>query len=60
MAFAVWGVRDSLLLALTVGVLTWGATLAAAWRLLPRFAAEFLGGRALLVSSGPGDGEERP
>lgn len=44
MALAVWGVRGSLLLALTVGVLTYAATLAAAWRLLPGLASSLLGG----------------
>ncbi|MBN2368899.1 MAG: lipopolysaccharide biosynthesis protein [Vicinamibacteria bacterium] len=44
MAFAVWGVGDSPLLALAVGVLTYGATLAAAWRLFPRLAGRLLGG----------------
>ena len=45
MALAVWGVRDGLPLALTVGVVTWAATLAAAWRLLPGLTAQLLGGR---------------
>ena len=44
MAFAVWGVRDSLWLALAVGVVTWGATVAAAWQLLPGPASRMLGG----------------
>ncbi|MCG6927102.1 MAG: polysaccharide biosynthesis C-terminal domain-containing protein [Acidobacteria bacterium] len=43
MAFAVWGVRESLPLALTVGVVTYAATLAAAWQLLPGPTALFLG-----------------
>jgi O-antigen/teichoic acid export membrane protein len=43
MAFAVWGVRESLPLALTVGVVTYAATLAAAWQLLPGSTALFLG-----------------
>jgi O-antigen/teichoic acid export membrane protein len=43
MAFAVWGVRDSLLLALPVGIVTWAATLAAAWALLPGPVRRFLG-----------------
>jgi O-antigen/teichoic acid export membrane protein len=60
MAFAVWGVQDSLPLALAVGVLTWAATLAAGWRLLPGFTARLLGGRAPLVPSGSGDVERRP
>jgi O-antigen/teichoic acid export membrane protein len=59
MAFAVWGVQDSLPLALAVGVLTWAATLAAAWRLLPHLTAQLLGGRAPRVPTGSGDGEER-
>ena len=44
MAVAVWSVRDSLLLALAVGALSYGATLAAGWRLQPRLAARVLGG----------------
>jgi hypothetical protein len=35
MALAVWGVRDNPPLALAVGVVTYGATLAAFWQLLP-------------------------
>jgi O-antigen/teichoic acid export membrane protein len=35
MALAVWGVRDHLVLALPVGIVTYAATLAAAWQLLP-------------------------
>ncbi len=38
MALAVSGVSGSLALALPVGALTWGASLAAAWRLLPGVA----------------------
>lgn len=43
MALAVSGVRDNLPLALAVGVLTYAATLAAAWRLLPVQVARLLG-----------------
>ena len=46
MALAVWGVRDSLPLALTVGVITYAATLAAVWRLLPGVTGRLLGTRA--------------
>jgi len=44
MGFAVWGVRDNLPLALTLGVLTYATTLAVAWHLLPGPVARFLGG----------------
>jgi O-antigen/teichoic acid export membrane protein len=43
MALAVWGVRQSLPLALAVGAVTYAATLAAAWHLLPRQARRLLG-----------------
>jgi O-antigen/teichoic acid export membrane protein len=43
MAFAVWGVRDDLLLALAVGVLTYAATLAALWQLLAGPVRRLLG-----------------
>jgi len=48
MAFAVWGVRESLPLALLVGLVTYTATLAAAWQLLPGPARRLVGvsGRA--------------
>jgi O-antigen/teichoic acid export membrane protein len=51
MAFAVWGVRQSLPLALSVGVVTWAATLAAAWALLPGPVTRFLGGRGSTAGS---------
>jgi O-antigen/teichoic acid export membrane protein len=38
MALAVSGVRSSLVLAVPLGALTWAATLAAAWRLVPGLA----------------------
>jgi O-antigen/teichoic acid export membrane protein len=60
MAFAVWGVRDGLPLALTVGVLTWAATLAAAWRLLPGPTARLLGGLVPPASPGAGEAGGRP
>jgi O-antigen/teichoic acid export membrane protein len=60
MAFAVWGVQDSLPLALAVGVLTWAATLAAAWRLLPGPTARLLGGRVPSASPGGPDAGGRP
>ncbi len=44
MALAVSGVRDSLPLAIVVGVLTYAATLAAGWALWPGPAARLLGG----------------
>ncbi len=43
MALAVSGVRDHLPLALAVGVLTYAATLAGAWRLFPALATRMLG-----------------
>jgi O-antigen/teichoic acid export membrane protein len=43
MALAVSGAADNLLLALAVGVITYAATLAAAWRLLPGLAGRLLG-----------------
>jgi O-antigen/teichoic acid export membrane protein len=43
MALAVWGVRESLPLALAVGVVTYAATLAAGRQLLPQLAARTLG-----------------
>jgi O-antigen/teichoic acid export membrane protein len=46
MALAVWGVRDTLVLALGVGVLTYAATLAAAWQLFPGLAGPLLGAGA--------------
>jgi O-antigen/teichoic acid export membrane protein len=51
MAVAVRSVGDTLILALAVGVLTYGMTLAAAWRLLPRLAARLLGGMSGAVSA---------
>jgi O-antigen/teichoic acid export membrane protein len=56
MALAVWGVRDSLPLALTVGVLTYVATLAAAWQLLPGPVRRLLGARDDGSESGPASG----
>ena len=44
MALAVSGVRENLFLAVAVGVLTYAATLAGAWRLFPALAARMLGG----------------
>ncbi len=44
MALAVSGVRENLFLALAVGVLTYAATLAGAWRLFPALAAQMLRG----------------
>jgi O-antigen/teichoic acid export membrane protein len=52
MAFAVGGVRDNLFLALAVGVVTWGATVAAAWQLLPGPASRMLGARDRARSTG--------
>ncbi|MGD8898418.1 MAG: polysaccharide biosynthesis C-terminal domain-containing protein [Acidobacteriota bacterium] len=46
MALAVWGVRDTLVLALGVGGLTYAATLAAAWQLFPGLARPLLGAGA--------------
>lgn len=43
MALAVSGVSGSLAFAVPVGVLSWGATLAAAWRLLPGVARGLVG-----------------
>jgi O-antigen/teichoic acid export membrane protein len=43
MALAVWGVRDSLPLALAVGVVTYAATLAATWHFVPGPARRLLG-----------------
>jgi O-antigen/teichoic acid export membrane protein len=43
MALAVSGVSDNLLLALAVGLVTYAATLAAAWRLAPGLAGRLLG-----------------
>jgi putative peptidoglycan lipid II flippase len=44
MSLAVSGVRESLAIALTIGALTWGATLALAVRLRPGLAREMVGG----------------
>ncbi len=43
MSLAVSGVRESLGLALTVGALTWAATLALGVRLRPAFGREMVG-----------------
>jgi O-antigen/teichoic acid export membrane protein len=43
MAFAVAGVRTSLVAGLALGALTWAATLAAAWRLAPGLVRRALG-----------------
>jgi O-antigen/teichoic acid export membrane protein len=43
MALAVWGVRDNLVVAVGVGVVTYAATLAAAWQLLPGLTRRLLG-----------------
>jgi O-antigen/teichoic acid export membrane protein len=43
MTLVVWGVRDSLLGAVALGVLTYAATLAAAWALAPGPARELVG-----------------
>ncbi len=53
MGFAVWGVRESLLLAVPIGVLTYVTTLAAAWQLLPGPAARFLGRGARAEEGAP-------
>jgi len=44
MALAVSGVRESLVLAVAVGALSWAATLAALLRLRPGLARELVGG----------------
>ncbi len=60
MALAVQGVAHSLPLAVATGVLTYAATLAAAWRLLPAHARRVIGGwdpssvRAIDSSGGTG------
>jgi O-antigen/teichoic acid export membrane protein len=54
MAAAVSGVRESLVLSVAVGALSWGATLAAAWTLLPGVARELLAGGAAGPRAGGG------
>ena len=44
MASAVWGAPAGLPGSVAIGVITYAATLAAAWRLLPRLARELVGG----------------
>ncbi len=60
MALAVSGVRDQLPLALALGVLTYAATLAASWRLLPGTAARLLGGTKEVVATGSASQGEDP
>jgi O-antigen/teichoic acid export membrane protein len=59
MAFAVWGVRENLLLALAVGGVTYAATLAACWQLLPGPVRRLLGVAGSSGSSDEPTQEER-
>lgn len=54
MALAVWGVRESLPLALVVGVLTYTATLAVCWQFCREPARRFLG-----TAGGPGSSDHQ-
>ena len=60
MALAVWGVRDNLPLALAVGFVTYAATLAAVWHLLPGPARRLLGVSAGARPSGDPPREVKP
>jgi O-antigen/teichoic acid export membrane protein len=56
MALAVSGLREDLVLAVGVGVVTYAATLAAAWQLLPDVARRLLGTATLSRRSPGGEG----
>jgi O-antigen/teichoic acid export membrane protein len=53
MALAVWGVRENLGLALAVGVVTYAATLAAAWQLVPGPVRRLVGAATPSASEPP-------
>jgi O-antigen/teichoic acid export membrane protein len=60
MAFAVWGVRENLFLALAVGVVTYGATLAACWQIGPDPFRQLVGVASGSDSPGEWTREEGP